>query len=157
MKSSSAVPVCVLLAALAACGQKDAASSGDEVPVVAAATAPSIADYAGDYDWVTHPEVGDSVIGRGFTHQNADGSGYSVNLAAPNDTVRFTASIVGDSLIDQSVAYTDPALPKGVGQVTWRMTAPLGAGKDVKGLVTISPVSKPDTVIMRARVEATKR
>ena len=67
------------------------------------------------------------------------------------------ATIVGDSAIYQSQPYTDDAMPKEVGQVTFRYAGLASMGTSGTGNLSVSPVSKPNTVIVRARVEATKR
>ncbi len=81
----------------------------------------------------------------------------SVNSARPTDTTAFSATIMGDSVAYQSQPYTDPAMPKEVGQLTYRYVGLIGQGPTRTGIVSVSPVAKPDTVLVRARVESTKR
>jgi predicted small lipoprotein YifL len=144
----------VLTATLAACGAKEEAAPDS---TIAAAAPASMESMAGDYDWIMQPEVGDTILGKGMSHQNADGTGYSVAEANPTDTVQFTATIQDDSVIMQSEPYTMTTLPQEVGQVTWRLVSPAAGAQAGPSTVTVSPVAKPDTVIMRARITATKR
>jgi hypothetical protein len=148
----------VLGAVLAACGQKEEAPAADTSAMAAAPAAPTLASMAGEFTWVMKAEAGDSVLGKGISHVEADGSGFTVNDATPKDTTRFTGSMVGDSIIDVSSPYTDPAAPKGSGQVTWRFAGkPSADGKMMTGMLTVHPVAKPDSVAMRARAEVTRK
>lgn len=153
-------PAAFAVAALvSACAKGDApATDTAAAPAAAAMPAPAtIADFAGDFDWVLKAEVGDSVLSTGTAHTDASGAGYTLNAARPTDTVRFESAIAGDSLIQSSKPYTDPAMPKGVGQVTFRYAGAATVATEWSGLISISPAAKADTVIMRARVEVKKR
>lgn len=156
MKSSVVLPLIavVLSTTLAACGGGDATPADSNA--TAAAPVATLEGLAGDWDWVMKPEAGDSVLAKGHSRINADGTGWSKNDARA-DTIPFTATIVGDSAIYQSQPYTDDAMPKEVGQVTFRYAGLASMGTSGTGNLSVSPVSKPDTVLVRARVDATKR
>lgn len=158
MKRQALLPIIavVLSTALAACGGGDATPADSAGAEPAAAPVATLEGLAGDWDWVMKPEAGDSVLAKGTSRINADGTGWSKNEARA-DTIPFTATIVGDSAIYQSQPYTDDAMPKEVGQVTFRYAGLASTGTSGTGNLSVSPVSKPDTVLVRARVEATKR
>jgi hypothetical protein len=154
------IPLLASAALLAACGAKDETPASDTSAMAAATPATpavTLESSAGDYDWVMKAETGDSVVSKGMSHQNADGSAWSVNAANPKDTTKYTAVVQGDSVISTSMPYTDPAMPKAVGQVTFRVATIMTDGKQFRGTAAISPVSKPDTVIARGKLEGTKR
>jgi hypothetical protein len=157
MKSNALLPVIAIAVstALAACGGGEATPADSNATAVAAPVA-TLDGLAGDWDWVMTPEVGDSVLAKGTSRINADGTGWSKNEARA-DTIPFTATIVGDSAIYQSQPYTDAAMPAEVGQVTFRYAGLASMGTSGTGNLSVSPVSKPDTVLVRARVDATKR
>lgn len=157
MNTRSVVPVLLLAAAaLAACGEKEAAPADSTAAAAAAApAAPTLADFAGDFSWVMKPEVGDSVLGEGTSHNNPDGTGWAVNAISPKDTTMFTTTIVGDSIIQVSAPYTDAQQPK-AGQFVFRYAA-LANTDALGGMLAISPAAKRDTVVRRARVEVTRR
>jgi hypothetical protein len=144
---------------LAACGTKEEAPAADTAAAMAAApAAPTMESMAGDFTWVMKAEAGDSVLGKGTSHADADGTGWTVNDATPKDTTKYTGSMVGDSIIDVSAPYTDPNAPKGSGQVTWRFAGkPSADGKTMTGMLTVHPVAKPDSALMRARAEVTRK
>ena len=146
-----------LVALTSACAAKEEAPAADTAAAMAAAPTATFESMAGDYTWTMKAEVGDSVLGTGSSRSEVDGTGYSINNARPTDTTRFKGKIEGGNLISESAPYTDPAMPKAVGQVTWRVVAPLPSGTGLSGIVTVSPVSKPDSVLVRARVETVKK
>lgn len=147
-----------VVAILSACSKEEAPPADTAAASAMAATpAPAtLASMAGNFDWVMMAEAGDSVMGKGTAHIDSTGAGWTVN-AARNDTVRFTSVIQGDSIIQTSSPYTDPTMPKSVGQITFRYAGPTVTGTAVMGAVALSPAAKPDTVIARARVQVTKR
>lgn len=155
------LPVFTIVVAftITACGGKEAPPADTATAAAAEPAVPAVtlASMAGDWDWVMKAEANDSILGKGMSHISADGSGYSVNAANPKDTTAFTSTIVGDSVIHMSKPYTDPAMPKNAGQMTFRYAGIASNGPTGTGIVAVSPVAKPDTVVVRARVEATKR
>jgi hypothetical protein len=151
---SASVVLAVLSLSAMACGGSGEANGEGEM--VAAAGTVTMESMAGDYSWVLKTESGDSVMNEGTSRQEVDGSGWSVSNTLPADTTRYTAQIVGDSVVMQSAPYTDPALPPEAGQVMWRMTSPATASA-LGGPITISPAARPDTVLMRAQVVTTRR
>ena len=112
---------------------------------------------AGDFSWVLKPESGDSVTMTGTSHQNPDGTGWSVNAATPSDTTRFTTQMVGDSLISTSAPYKGTGAMKKAGELVWRAAGvpSLAATRTVN--ITISATAKPDSVLVRACGELTKK
>lgn len=136
-----------------ACGGSDA-----KVDTVAAPAALTTADVAGTYTGSTMAETTDSVLSTwtGWVATNAAGGleGKIVNHAAPNDTVTFTQTIVGDSVISESAAYLDPLAPKGSPQLQWTSVAHR-AGNDWSGTLAIR-IAGSDSVVQRAHWKGTR-
>lgn len=116
------------------------------------------ADVTGTYTGSTMAETTDSVLSNWtvWVATNSAGGleGKFVNHAAPNDTVAFRQTIAGDSVISESVAYTDPLAPAGTPQLQWTSVAH-HAGNDWSGTVAIR-VAGSDSVIQRAHWKGTR-
>jgi hypothetical protein len=141
---------------LAACGAKEEAPATDSATMASAPTI-TMESLAGDFSWVLKAEPGDSVISEGMSHQNPDGSGWTLATNPPGDTVRYTSAMVGDSLITTSMPYKGTGALAAAGDIVFRGGGvPTGAATRIAA-ITISPAAKPDTVIFRGRAELTKK
>ena len=117
----------------------------------------TLESLAGDFSWVLKSEPGDSVLNSGTSRQNPDGTGWTVATETPNDTTRYTAQLVGDSLISTSAPYTDRGALKNAGELVWRAAGVPSLSATRTVILTISPTAKPDTVLLRARGELTRK
>ncbi len=116
------------------------------------------ADLTGTYEGTTMADGTDSVVASwtAVVVTNAAGGleGKLVNHAAPTDTVSFTQTISGDSVIAVSAAYTDPAAPMGAPQLKWTSVSH-GTGSERTGRVEIMAASS-DSLIQRVHWKATR-
>jgi hypothetical protein len=147
---------------LVACAKKEAGvadSAAAAAPAPAAApaapTALTEADLVGTWNGQSMPTGSDSVLARWTCVQPATGNqSKCVDAAAPKDTTVYTATLSGDSVMFTSAAYTPPAPPKSpkvIDHVVGRKSGDKWMGTSVTVLA-----SKPDSVVMRTRWEATK-
>ena len=141
-----------------ACAKKEAGvadSSAAAAPAPAAPAALTPADLVGTWNGQSMAQGSDSVIARWTCVQPATGNeSKCVDAAAPKDTTVYTYTISGDSVMLTSAAYTPPAPPKSpqvIDHVVGRK-----AGDKWMGTSVTTLASKPDSVVMRARWEATK-
>ena len=144
----------LLAAVLVACGPSEQATT-DTGQTAAAAAAPmalTAADITGTWTGTIMPEVGDSVLGR-FTVVSTGMESKGV-LEGTKDTVTYTHTLDADSFIAVSAPYRNSMAP-GRPQVTDRVVG-RKLGDKLVGTTVVSLVSKPDSVVMRARWEATK-
>ena len=97
----------------------------------------------------------DSVLAHWTCVQPATGNqSKCVDAAAPKDTTVYTATVSGDSVMFTSKAYTPPGprkSPKVIDHVVGRKS-----GDQWMGTAVTELASKPDSVVMRTRWEATK-
>jgi hypothetical protein len=110
------------------------------------------ADVAGTWNGTTMAEASDSVIRRWTVM--GDGMTGKWVVEGSKDTVTTTTTYDADSMIVTSSAYKEPTVP-GNPMVTFRSIGRLTGGKLV-GTAAVMPVSKPDSVLVRFRWEATK-
>jgi len=151
----------ICAAPVVACAKKDtgvADSSPAASAAPAAAAAPAAltaADLVGTWNGQSMPQGSDSVLARWTCVQPAEGNqSKCVDAAAPKDTNVYTYTISGDSVMFTSAAYTPPAPPKSpqvIDHVVGRKSGDKWSGTAVTVLA-----SKPDSVVMRTRWEATK-
>jgi len=148
-----------------ACAKKEAgvadssaATAAAPAPAPAAPAALTAADLVGTFNGQTMAQGSDSVLARWTCVQPATGNeSKCVDAAAPKDTTVYTYTLSGDSVMFTSAAYTPPAPPKGpkspkvIDHVVGRKAADKWTGTAVTVLA-----SKPDSVVMRTRWEATK-
>jgi hypothetical protein len=155
--------VFLLIAALPfiACAKKEAAVSDSAAAAAAAAAAPpaapalTAADIVGTWTGTSMAQASDSVLGHWTCVQAAAGNvSRCVDAAAPKDTIAYTYTISGDSVMWTSAAYKPPQPPKSP-QVIDHVVGRTAGGKWSGTSVTVL-ASKPDSVLMRTRWEATK-
>ena len=144
-------------ASFGACA-KNEAGTPDSSAAAPAAIAPAVltaADLVGTWTGQSMAQGSDSVIARWTCIQPATGNeSKCVDAAAPKDTAVYTYTITGDSVMFTSAPYTPPAPPKSpqvVDHVVGRK-----AGDKWMGTAVTTLASKPDSVVMRTRWEATK-
>ncbi len=148
------LPGLILLAACGGTGDNQAADTTG----AAATPALTAADLTGTLNGTTMAETSDSVIGTWTSHVTANASGGMegrfISSLAPRDTVSFTQTISGDSVISESANYNDPQAPPGSGQVHWRAVGRQTSPHEWAGTVAIMPAGK-DSVVVRYRWRAT--
>ena len=135
---------------LVACG-------GAETPPAdsAAAAAPAAltdADVSGNWSANLMAQGSDSVIGTA-TYTCAGGTCRLVSAAAPNDTVVFTYTIAGDSVMYSAGAHKDAqsgamVTDAGVSRIS---------GNTATGTGALRLADKPDSVVLRYRFTSTKQ
>jgi hypothetical protein len=146
-------------ASLVACAKKDAGVADSSAAAAAAAPAAPAAlteaDLVGTWNGQSMPQSSDSVLAKWTCVQPATGNqSKCVDAAAPKDTTVYTYTLSGDSVMFTSAAYTPPAPPKSpkvIDHVVGRKSGDKWSGTAVTVLA-----SKPDSVVLRTRWEATK-
>lgn len=144
---------------LVACAKTESAKTDTAAAAAAAAPAAPVAitaaDMVGTVNGKVMMEKSDSVLFT-FTCTTAQGATISrcVNSMAPKDTTDYTYTLSGDSVTWVSAPYTPPAPPKAPKQID-HVVGHLAANKWT-GTVASMLASKPDSVVMRTRWEATK-
>jgi hypothetical protein len=98
-------------------------------------------------------ESGDSVVQRFTAITSADGSGKWV-AEGSKDTVAYNVMVSGDSAIHTSQSYVDQQMP-GKPRVMWKAVGRMSGDKLV-GTSMVMLADKPDSVVNRARWEATR-
>jgi hypothetical protein len=142
----------LLAAFLVACAPSEKAAT-DTAAAMTAGPAPLMAaDVAGTWTGMTMMEGSDSVISRWTVTGNGTEGKWIVE--GSKDSVATTATFDADSMIVRSVTYTDPNLPNKP-QVQFRSVGRLMGGK-LMGTAAVRLANKPDSVVLRARWEATK-
>src|SRR5207237_8023739 len=111
------------------------------------------ADGAGTWNGTTYA-ANDSATAHWTVKNTTDSTGTFTPQGAKAGAP-YTMKFDGDSLTATSVAYNDPTLPKGTGKVVFTSVGRLKDGK-LGGTVVVHLASKPDSVVMRARWDATK-
>jgi len=143
---------------LVACAKTETAKTDSAAPAAAAAPAPAAltaADLVGTVSGKIMAPPNDSVVST-FVCTTAAGSSVSkcVNAAAPKDTVDYTYTLSGDSVMWVSAAHTPPTPPKApkqIDHVVGRLS-----GNTWTGTVVSMLASKPDSVLAKVKWEATK-
>ena len=141
----------LLLPFLIACG-------GSETPPAdsaAAAMPPALTDanVAGTWSGNLMMEGSDSVIAT-WTDTCGSGTCKLVGSTAPNDTVTFTYTISGDSVIYNAPAHKDATV--GGAMVTDAGVARF-SGNQISGSGIVRLAEKPDSVVMRYRFTGTRQ
>lgn len=141
----------LLAAFLVACAPSEKAATDSAATAVG--PAPLMAsDVAGTWTGMSMAEASDSVTDRWtFT---GDGNQGKWVLEGSTDSVATTATFDADSVIVTSAAFVSKTIP-GTPTVTFRSVGRLTGGK-LAGTAAIMLASKPDSVLARARWEATK-
>ena len=146
------------VASFVGCAKKEAGVADSSAAVAAAPAAPAgltAADLVGTFNGQSMGQTSDSVLARWTCVQPATGNeSKCVDAAAPKDTTVYTYTISGDSVMFTSAPYTPPMPPKSpkvIDHVVGRKTGDKWVGTAVTTLA-----SKPDSVVMRTRWEATK-
>jgi hypothetical protein len=142
-------------AAFVACAKKEAGVTDSSAAVAAAPAAPAAltaADLVGTWTGQSMLQGSDSVIARWTCVQPATGNeSKCVDKDTPKDTTVYTYTITGDSVLFTSAPFTPPKSPPLVNHVVGRKS-----GDKMTGTAVTTLASKPDSVIMRGRFEATK-
>lgn len=149
----------VAAVSVVACAKTESAKTDSAAAMAAAPAAPAAvtaADMAGTVSGRALAQNSDSVLFQ-FTCVTAPTGNVSrcVNAAAPKDTTDYTYTLSGaDSVMWTSAAYTPPAPPKSPKLID-HVVGRLSGGKWTGTTVTVL-ASKPDSVVLRSRWEATK-
>lgn len=148
----------LLVMAVVACAKTETPAADTTAPAATpapAAAAPlTAANVAGTWNGMSMAEGTDSVTSRWTVVSETDSTSKLVFQGA-KDSIPMSIRFDADSMIATSPAYTDPNMPKGSPQVTFRSIGRMKDGKLV-GNVTVMLASKPDSVVGRSRWEATK-
>ena len=149
--------VLLLAAVLCACAPKDASdadSTADSAAGAVAAPAPlTAADVAGTWTGETKMEGSDSVVNHWTSMRVSDTEGKLVSENSA-DTISYTVVYDADSMIATSKPFTAKDNPKT--PVMFKSVGRLKDGKLV-GTTTTMIAAKPDSVVSRARWEATRK
>jgi hypothetical protein len=140
---------------LAGCGAKEEAPSADSAAVSGPA-ALTAAAMAGTWDGTSYAVPGDTVSAKWTVVGAADGSGKLL-VAGQTDSIAYTSMFDADSMVTTSVPYTDPTLPAGAPQVTFRGVGRLTSDGKLAGTTWLRLASNPDSVVGSVRWEATRR
>lgn len=132
-----------------------ACGGAETPPADSAAAAPAAlteTDVAGTWSGTLKPEGSDSVLGN-FTVIIGGGSFSLVSASAPNDTVRGTYTLSGDSSMYSAPAHADPTF--GGAMVTDAGTSRFsGNTLTARGMVRLA--ATPDSVLLRYVATGTK-
>ena len=132
------------------------ACGGAETPpadsVAAAPAALTEADVAGTWTGTLKPEGSDSVLGN-FTVMISGGSFTLIAASAPNDTIRGTYTISGDSSMYSAPAHADATF--GGAMVTDAGTTRV-SGNTFTARGSVRLAAKPDSVLLNYVATATK-
>lgn len=119
----------------------------------------TVADVTGTYEGVTMAEGSDSVVSTWTVWLSADDAGGAagkiVNHAAPMDTVTFTETISGDSMIGASSTYVPAGSPAGSPEVHWTSVGRVASGNEWTGTVVVM-MAGTDSVIQRSKWKGTR-
>ena len=134
------------------------ACATDEVPETDTAAAMTdtgaatltAADVAGTWTGQSMAMDGDSVTSRWTLHSTAEGAAHLM-LEGSTDTINYTTTFAGDSLVAVSEQYTTPDMPNT--PVTFRSVGRM-EGDMLRGTVEIRLASNPDSIIARERWES---
>ncbi len=144
----------MLLAALVlACAPKADQPASDSAAMAAGPAPLTAADIAGTWNGISMAETSDSVLAR-WTMVSANGTDSKGVMQGTTDSVSYTHAFESDSFVVISAPHAVSTLP-GNPQVIDRGAGRLTAGK-LHGTGTVVLASKPDSILLRYRWEATK-
>ena len=134
-----------------ACGTAETPPA-DTAAMAAAPAALTEADVAGTWSGNLMAEGSDSVVAT-WTDTCAGGTCRLVASNAPNDTVTFTYTLSGDSLMYSAGPSKDPmsgamVTASGVARI---------AGNQISGSGVMKLAERPDSVVMRYRFTGSKQ
>ncbi|HSJ63468.1 MAG TPA: hypothetical protein VK922_06110 [Gemmatimonadaceae bacterium] len=141
----------LLTAVLVACATNEAPEDDSAAAMadMGAATL-TAADVAGTWTGESRVMDGDSITSRWTIHAMADGNAHLM-LEGSTDTIAYTTTFAGDSLVAVSESYTAPDMPDT--PVTFRSVGRMD-GDMLRGTVEIRLASNPDSVVARERWES---
>jgi len=147
----------LIVPALLACAKSDDSARDTAAPAAAnAPVAPSAlkaSDLAGTWNGTTMAQGSDSVISRWTLMNDTDSTGKLIR-ASTGDTVNFRVTFNGDSMVAVSQPYATTRAANAP-RVIFNSTGRLQEGKLV-GTGFYTSATKPDSVVSRARFEATR-
>ena len=145
----------LLVPALLACAKSDDSAAHDTaMPAAAAAPAALRAsDLSGTWNGSTMAQGSDSVISRWTLTNDTDSTGKLVR-ASTGDTVSYRVTFSGDSMVAVSEPYATTRAANAP-KLVFNSTGRLQDGKLV-GTVFYTSATKTDSVVSRARFEATR-
>ncbi len=150
------VALLIAAASLAACAKTETAKT-DSAAMAAPPSPPALsaADVAGTMNGQVMAQNSDSVLDH-FSCMTAPTGNESrcVGQSAPKDTTVYTYTLSADSVMWTSAPYAPPTPPKSpelIDHVVGRLSGGTWTGTVVSVLA-----AKPDSVVMRARWQATK-
>jgi hypothetical protein len=142
----------LLLPLVLACAKSETAQTDSAALTPAPAATLTAEALAGTWHGVSMPEGSDSVLQRWTVIGPGAGEAKFVNEGS-TDTVTFTSTVDGDSLVATSLPHDNPQFPGA--KVMFRSVGRLQGDKLV-GTSTLVLADKPDSVVNRGRWEATK-
>ena len=148
----------LIVPAILACAKSEDSAAHDTA-THAAANAPAApaalkaSDVSGTWNGMTMAQGSDSVISRWTLMNDSDSTGKLVR-ASTGDTVRYRVTFAGDSMVAVSEPYAT-ATGRNSPRVIFNSTARVQGGKLV-GTVFYTSATKTDSVVNRARFEATR-
>ena len=146
----------LIVPALLACAKSDDSAAARDTSTPAAAAAPAALaanDVSGTWNGSTMAEGSDSVISRWTLMNDTDSTGKLIR-ASTGDTVSYRVTFSGDSMVAVSQPYATTKAANAP-KVIFNSTGRLQGGKLV-GTVFYTSAAKADSVVSRARVEATR-
>jgi hypothetical protein len=142
----------VLIPLLVACAQTETAQTDSAAMAAAAPAALTEAQVAGTWTGVATLTGTDSIIAH-WTQVCANGTCRGTSQEAPNDTVTATYTLMADSMVGQSSAFTDPTFPGASLVDHWTVRA---TGDSVTGMGRFVLASNPDSVLVRYDIRGTR-
>ena len=146
----------LIVPALLACAKSDDSAAARDTSTPTAATAPAAlraSDVSGTWNGTTMAQGSDSVISRWTLMNDTDTTGKLIR-ATTGDTVPFRVTFSGDSMVAVSQPYASTRAANAP-RVIFNSTGRLQDGKLV-GTVFYTSATKADSVLSRARFEATR-
>ena len=146
----------LLVPAVLACAKPDDAADADTAAPPAQAAAPTAlraSDLSGTWNGKTMAQGSDSVISEWTLMNDTDSTGKLVR-ASTGDTVGYRVTFQGDSMVAVSQPYATTKAANAP-RVIFNSTGRLQDGKLV-GTVFYTSATKADSVVSRARFEATR-
>jgi hypothetical protein len=146
----------ILLVAAVACAKTETPATDTAATAMAPAAPAALtaADLTGTWTGMSMAEGSDSVTNRWTVVRTTD-STSKIIMEGSADSIAMTIRYDADSMVATSAPFTDPNLPKGAPQVTFRSVGRMKDGKLV-GTSMAMLASKPDSVVTRSRWEATR-
>ena len=137
---------------LVACARGDVAEDSAMAAADDESAMLTAADLSGMWNGMTMPMDGDSVTARWSFHQ-ADATMGHFMLEGSPDTVIYHSTFDGDSVVAVSEPYSSPDMPGT--ELTYRSVGRMENGM-LQGTVAIRLASNPDSVVERARWQASR-